>query len=625
MSVPAEVMPMVDSPAGARGVADAGIRPGQPGAFVRAENVALAAVFAFTVGLPLAEIVLRSTLHVGIRGVAALVQHLTLALGMLGACVAAREQRLLSLATGAMLGGRAGVAVRLAAGTVGASVAALLAFAAADFVAIERDAGSTLTYGIAVWLAALPLPLGFALISARLAWNASPAMPGRIAAAALAAALVTTLRVSGIDPGTALVPALLLLATGAVFGVPIFAVLGGSGLFLLLAQGVPAAATAVNHYSLVVNPSLPAIPMFTLAGYLLAEGGSPARLVEVFDALFGRLRGGAAVVTVLACTFFTCFTGASGVTILALGGLVMPLLARAGYAPRPALGLLTGAGLPGVLLMPALPLILYAIVARVGIEDMFLGGALPAMLMVGIVVGWGISRQPRARAEAAVFDARRARRAIAAAKWELALPLVPMGALASGFATPVEAASLTAVYAFVVTVLVHRDLDLRGDLLRVVAECGLMVGGILLVLGVALGLTNYLVDAQVPEKLVEWVKQTIDSRIVFLLALNALLLLAGCVMDVFTAIVVLAPLVTPIGLAYGVHPVHLGIVFLANLELGYLTPPVGMNLFFASYRFGKPIAEVFRAVAPLFFALAAGVLAITYLPWLSTFLPSLRG
>jgi len=407
--------------------------------------------------------------------------------------------------------------------------------------------------------------------------------------------------------------------------VPIFAVLGGSWLFLLLAQGVPAAATAVNHYSLVVNPSLPAIPMFTLAGYLLAEGGSPARLVEVFDSLFGRFRGGAAVVTVLACTFFTCFTGASGVTILALGGLVMPLLARAGYAPRAALGLLTGAGLPGVLLMPALPLILYAIVARVGIEDMFLGGALPAMLMTGIVVGWGISRQPRARGEAPAFDPRRARRAIAAAKWELALPLVPMGALASGFATPVEAASLTAVYAFVVTVLVHRDLGLRGDLPRVVAECGLMVGGILLVLGVALGLTNYLVDAQVPEKLVEWVKQTIDSRLVFLLALNAMLLLAGCVMDVFTAIVVLAPLVTPIGLAYGVHPVHLGIVFLANLELGYLTPPVGMNLFFASYRFGKPIAEVFRAVAPLFLALAAGLLAITYLPWLSTFLPSLRG
>jgi tripartite ATP-independent transporter DctM subunit len=588
------------------------------------ENAALTAVFALAVGLPLAEIVLRAALGVGIQGVAALTQNLTLALGMLGAAVAARERRLLAMATGAMLKGRAAATARFAAGALSAVVAALLALAALEFVVIERASGSTLPYGIPVWIAELPLPLGFAAISARLAWHAAGGLAGRLAAAALAVALVALLRGAEIDPGTLLAPALALLAAGALVGAPIFAVLGGTALFLLLAQGVPAAATAVNHYSLVVNPSLPAIPMFTLAGYLLAEARSPARLVELFDALFGRYRGGAAVATVLACTFFTCFTGASGVTILALGGLVMPLLARAGYAPKAALGLVTAAGLPGVLLLPALPLILYAIVARVSIEDMFLGGALPAMLMIGIVTAWGIAREPRKAGRRTPFDARRARAALAAAKWELALPLVPIGALGSGLATPVEAAALTAAYAFFVTSVVHRDLRLRREVPRVVAECGLMVGGILLILGVALGLTNYLVDAQVPGRLVDWVRQTIDSRIVFLLALNALLLLAGCVMDVFTAIVVLAPLVVPIGLAYGVHPVHLGIVFLANLELGYLTPPVGMNLFFASYRFGKPIGEVFRSVAPLFLALAAGLLAVTYLPWLSTFLPALR-
>ncbi len=595
-----------------------------PGIAKGVEDAALAAVFGLTIAMPLAEIVLRATLGVGIEGVAALVQNLTLALGMMGAAVAAREQRLLSLALGAMLPARVAGPVRFAVGTVSATVAGLLAIAAADFVAIERAAGSTLTYGIPVWWAELPLALGFALIAARLVWHAAPRLPGRLASAALSSALVGMLYAAPVDSGAALVPALVVLAAGAALGAPIFAVLGGTAFFLLLAQGVPAAATAVNHYSLVVNPSLPAIPMFTLAGYLLAEARSPGRPVEVFDALFGRYRGGAAVATVLACTFFTCFTGASGVTILALGGLVMPLLARAGYAPKPALGLVTAAGLPGVLLMPALPLILYAIVARVSIEDMFLGGALPALLMIGIVVAWGVSRQPRTPGPRPAFDARRARAAVAAAKWELALPVVPIGALASGFATPVEAAALTAAYAFFVTTVVHRDLRLRRDVPRVVAECGLMVGGILLILGVALGLTNYLVDAQVPGRLVEWVKQTIDSRVVFLLALNVLLLLAGCVMDVFTAIVVLAPLVTPIGLAYGVHPVHLGIVFLANLELGYLTPPVGMNLFYASYRFGKPVTEVFRAVAPLFLALAAGLLAITFLPWLSTWLPALR-
>ena len=252
-----------------------------------------------------------------------------------------------------------------------------------------------------------------------------------------------------------------------------------------------------------------------------------------------------------------------------------------------------------------------------------MSGALPALLMLAIVLAWGVARQPAIRGMRARFDARRAHAALLAAKWELSLPLVPIVSLASGLATPVEAAALTAAYAFFITSVMHRDLKFRTELPRVVAECGLMVGGILLILGVALGLTNYLVDAQVPDRLVGWVTGTIDSPIVFLLALNLLLLAAGCVMDIFTAIVVLAPLVTPIGLAYGVHPVHLGIVFLANLELGYLTPPVGMNLFFASYRFNRPVMEVFRSVAPLFFALAVGLLIITYVPWLSTGLISL--
>jgi len=589
------------------------------------ENALLAAVFALAVALPLAEIALRAALGVGIEGVAALVQNLTLALGMLGAAVAAREQRLLSLAGGSLFSGRAGEAARFAAGTVACAVSGLLGLAAADFVAIERQSGSALTYGIPVWVAESPLPLGFALIAVRLAWRAARTPAGRLAAALLAGLAIALLRSGALDPSTALVPGLALLAAAALLGAPIFAVLGGTALLLLLARGVPAAALAVDHYSLVINPSLPAIPMFTLAGYLLAESRAPARLIEVFDALFGRMRGGAAIVTVLACTFFTSFTGASGVTILALGGLVMPLLDSSGYALRRALGLVTGAGLPGVLLMPALPLILYAIVARVGIEDMFLGGALPALLMAAIVIAWGVARGPAAhRAAPRPFDARRARAALAAAKWELALPVVPVAALASGLATPVEAAALTAACAFAITSCIHRDLHVLRDLPRVVAECGLMVGGILLVLGVALGLTNYLVDAQLPERMVAWATHAIDSRAGFLLALNALLLLAGCVMDIFTAIVVLAPLVTPVGAAFGVNPVHLGIVFLANLELGYLTPPVGMNLFFASYRFGRPVTEVFRSVAPLFAVLAAALLAITYVPWLSTFLPTLR-
>lgn len=600
-------------------------RPSVARVLAALENTALAALFAATVALPLAEIVLRKLLGTGIQGVAALVQHLTLALGMLGAMVAAREERLLALALVSLYEGRAALVARFASGVVSAAVAALLGLAAAEFVAVERASGSFLTYRIPVWLTQLPLPLGFAVVSLRLAWRAAASAGGRSAAAALALAAAALVHFGGLTAAQLLFPALVLLGVATVLGAPIFVTLGGAALFLLLAQGVPTAAVAVNHYALVVNPSLPAIPMFTLAGYLLAESGAPRRLVELFDALFGRYRGGAAIATVLACTFFTCFTGASGVTILALGGLVMPLLAGAGYANRNALGLVTAAGLPGVLLMPSLPLILYAIVARVSIEDMFLGGALPALLMVGITVAWGMRRQPRTGPAPRAFDAARAQAAITAAKWELSLPLVPIAALGSGLATPVEAAALTAFYAFVITCLVHRDIGFARDLPRVVAECALMVGGILLILGVALGLTNYLVDAQIPEQILSRVTEAIESRFVFLLALNALLLAAGCLMDVYTAIVVLAPLVTPIGLAFGVHPVHLGVIFLANMEIGYLTPPVGMNLFYASYRFGKPVTEIFRAVAPLLAALAVALVVITYVPWLSTFLPGLRG
>lgn len=588
------------------------------------ENALVAALFVLALALPAAELALRASLRVGIEGVSALLQHATLALAMAGAAIAAREQRLLALGIATLYKGNVALAARFASGVVSAAVAGVLALAAADFVALERASGNVLTYRIPVWIAELPLPLGLGAVAARLAWHAGSTTPARLAALGATLALVAAWRFGGLDPAASLVPALLVLAAATLLGAPIFVTLGGAALFLLLAQGVPAAAVAVNHYSLVINPSLPAIPMFTLAGYVLAESGAPRRLVELFDALFGRLRGGAAIVTVLACTFFTSFTGASGVTILALGGLVMPLLIAAKYPERGALGLITSAGLPGVLLMPALPLILYAIVARVSIEDMFLGGALPAALMLLVVGGWAVWRQP-ARSEAPKrFDAARARAALAAAKWELSLPVVPIAALGSGLATPVEAAALTALYALLVTTLVHRDLHIARDLPRVMAECGLMVGGILLVLGVALSLTNLLVDAQVPERIVGWVTSVIQSKWTFLLALNALLLAAGCVMDVYTAIVVLAPLVTPLGLAFGVHPIHLGIVFLANLELGYLTPPVGMNLFFASYRFGKPVAEVVRAVAPLLVALGMGLAVITCVPALSTFLPSLR-
>jgi tripartite ATP-independent transporter DctM subunit len=306
------------------------------------------------------------------------------------------------------------------------------------------------------------------------------------------------------------------------------------------------------------------------------------------------------------------------------------VLLSARYSERNAIGLLTGAGSLGLLFPPALPLILYAVVATtigasVTLKEMFLGGIVPGIVLVALTAAWGVMQAPGREQRRAAFDARELRDAVLQAKWELLLPVVAMVALFGGFATPVEAAAVTALYAFVVETFVYRDLKIRRQIPEVMAECGLLVGGVLLILGVAMGFTNYLVDAQVPDLAVDWVQGSIESRWAFLLTLNAFLLVVGCLMDIFSAIVIVVPLIVPVATAFGIHPVHLGIIFLANMELGYLTPPVGMNLFLSAYRFDKPVPEVMRSVIPMFVVLLIGVLLITYLPFLTTSLPEWFG
>jgi len=316
------------------------------------------------------------------------------------------------------------------------------------------------------------------------------------------------------------------------------------------------------------------------------------------------------------------------VTILALGGLLLPVLLGAGYSERSTLGMLTGSGGLGLLFPPSLPLILYAIVASsnakgagVTIEKMFLGGLGPGVLLVGMAIWLGLRLGPKKMGNRPAFDPGEARRAIWAAKWELLLPVVALVALFGGFATPVEAAAVTAFYAFVIESFVYRDFKGPREIARVMAECGLLVGGVLLILGVALGFTNYLIDAQLPARAVEWVTGAMHSRYAFLLALNVCLLVVGCVMDMYSAIVVVVPIIVPLGVAYGIDPIHLGIIFLANMELGLLTPTAGINIFLSSYRFGKPVLQVSRAVIPMQLLLVVGLLLITYLPPLTTFLP----
>jgi len=584
---------------------------------VKFENALVSLVLAAIVTLPLFEAALRKALHTGIFNSAAIVQHLTLIAGMVGGAVAARENRLLALSRlGEMLPGRWRKGAAVFAGSWSVAVSVLVAAAGVDFVRAERPSDQVLAYGIPVWVIQAAIPAGFALIALRLAGHSADTWRSLVIVVLLAGAWVVLW--SWWPMG-----ALFALGLATLSGVPAFVTLAGVALILFKRAGEPIASIPIAHYSLVTNAILPTIPMFTLAGYLLAEGGAPKRLVHVFHTVFGRLRGGAAIMTATACAFFTSFTGGSGVTILALGGLMMPLLLARSYKERDALGLVTGAGSLGLLLPPCLPLILYAIVAKVPIESMFLGGIVPGVVMLVVTACWGVivaKGQSSGDVEPA-FDWNPAMQALWEAKWELLMPLVAVGALFSGFATPVEAAALTALYAFCIEALVYRDLKLTTSLPRVMAECGLMIGGVLLIQGVALGFTNYLVDAEVMARAAEWATTAIHSRWVFLLALNLFLLIVGCLMEIYAAIVIQVPLLVTIGTAFGIDRVHLGIIFLANLELGYLTPPVGLNLLLSSYRFNRTVPEVLRAVTPLTLVMSAGVLLITYVPALTTTLP----
>ena len=592
--------------------------------------------------LPLSEIVSRRAFGRGIPGSGPIVQHLTLWVGFLGAAIAAREGKLLALATGTFIPPGIGRrAADILAAAFGACAAVVLAWGGGQMAMIEREAGTTIGADIPAWVAQLVLPVAFALIAGRLVWRAgteTPVLSNRdrpasrramwtdraLAALGIVAGLAFIWTPSLLE-GQRLWPGFVVIVAAAIAGTPLFAILGGTAAFLFMREGVTPATILIETYSLSVSPTLPAIPLFTLAGFLLAEGHASERLLRVFRAFFGWIPGGTAVVCAVLCSFFTVFTGGSGVTILAVGGVLFPALLRDGYREKFALGLLTASGSLGLLLPPALPLILYAVVAQIPIEDIFIGGILPGILLTSMVAAWGVREGIVSGAGRYPFRAREAFQSLWVAKWELAMPGLVLVAMFSGLATAVEAAALTALYALVVQTFVHRDLSLRRDLLRAFSECVTVVGGVLIILGVAVGLTNYLVGAQVPARLLAWARTNITSKFTFLLVLNLFLLAVGWLMEIWAAIVVVVPLIVPLGAAFGIHPVHLGIIFIANLELGFLTPLVGLNIFLASYRFKRPVLEVCVAALPMMAILGIGVLVITYVPWLTTGLLALMG
>jgi C4-dicarboxylate transporter, DctM subunit len=611
---------------------------------VRAEDAIASFALLVMVVLPLAEIVSRRVFSRGIPGSGPIVQHLTLWVGFLGAALAARDGKLLALATGTFIpAGAWRRAADLLAAAFGACSAAVLAWGGWQMAMIEREAGTNIGAGIQAWVAQMVLPIAFALIALRIVWrpgfNAlNPAAADEAAASharsvwrdrALASlgivAGVALVRAPWIIEGVSLWPLWLVIVVASACGAPLFAILGGTAAFLFMRDGVTPATVLIETYSLSVSPTLPAIPLFTLAGFLLAEGRASERLLRVFRALFGWIPGGTAVVCAVLCSFFTVFTGGSGVTILALGGVLFPALLKDGYREKFALGLLTASGSLGLLLPPALPLILYAVVAQIPIEDVFIGGILPGILLTSMVAAWGVREGIESGAGRYRFRAQEAASAVWAAKWELAIPVLVLVAMFSGLATAVEAAALTALYALVVQAVIHRDLSIGRDLPRAFTECVTVIGGVLIILGVAQGFTSYLVGAQVPATLVEWVRGHIASRLLFLLVLNVFLLAVGWLMEIFAAIVVVVPLIVPLGVAFGIHPVHLAIIFIANLELGFLTPLVGLNIFLASYRFKRPVLEVCVAALPMMAILGIGVLVITYVPWLTTGLLAMLG
>ncbi|MCH8295599.1 TRAP transporter large permease [Candidatus Poribacteria bacterium] len=409
----------------------------------------------------------------------------------------------------------------------------------------------------------------------------------------------------------------------ALFGGPLFVLLAAAAIAGYATSGDPISSIIIDLNRLTKNPTIMIIPLFTFAGYVMAESRAPKRLIAFAQASVGWLPGGIAVVVLVTCAFFTTFTGASGVTIIALGGLLYPIL-RQNYTEKFSLGLITASGSLGILFPPSIPLILYAIIAQVPIDQMFLAGVIPGFLLLLILSGYCSGWSTFKRIERTAFDLKACGRALWEAKWEVVLPFIVLGSIVTGIVTIDEAAPLTAIYLLIVEMFIHRDIRLR-DLPKIVRESMLLVGAILIILGIALGLTNYFVTIELPTIVLEWINTHTQNKIVTLIGINLFLLAVGCLMDIFSAIIVIVPLLIPIAEEFGIDKAHLGVIVLTNLEIGYLTPPVGMNLFISSLKFDKPVVFLYRSVLLFIGLLLIALIFITYLPDLSLWLPRVFG
>lgn len=405
-----------------------------------------------------------------------------------------------------------------------------------------------------------------------------------------------------------------------LLGTPLFAIIGMATLVSFHLAETDSSAIFIELYRLASTPTLVAIPLFTFAGFILAEGKTPQRLTRLSQAMLGGIRGGVPLVVLIACAFFTAFTGASGVTIIALGGLLYPLMIKEMYSKNFSLGLMTSSGSLGLLFPPSLPLILYGLVAKVSVNELFLAGIIPGLLMIAVIAFYCRLKSTAFNIQITPFNLDEAKSAAKDAGWEIPLPFIILFGIYGGIFTVSEAATVTVVYVLFIQTIIYKDLHPIRDIPRLMRDSMVLVGTILIILGTAMGFTSYLIDEQIPMQLLAFMKQYIDSPLTFLIVLNIFLLVVGCMMDIFAAIIVVVPLIVPIADSFGINMIHLGIIFLTNLEIGYSTPPVGINLFIASSRFGEPVVRLYRATLPFLGLRLIGLLLITYIPCLSLFL-----
>ena len=583
-----------------------------------ASGLMACALFAMVM-IPLIEAVGRRFADTGIPGAAGWVQHLTLWLGLLGAILATIHRRHLSISTAEVLQvPKLDAWFKFMSGLGAVPILLSLTWAALVLATTQMDSPERLGGWLPVWVAQAAMPLAFLGMTIGTFLRSTFNSRKRIALAILTVAVLAAFSLVPPEARHHLTPpSIILILILAFFGMPLYIVLGGIALVLFYGADIPIAAIPAETYRIVTQPALPSIPLFALAGTVLAAGGAPRTLVRLVQAWTNWLPGGPAISTILGCAIFTAMTGASGVTILALGGLLLPVLLAAKHNERFSIGLLTASGSVGLLFPPSLPVILYGVYGHVPIDKLFLAGMLPGFLLIVMLAGFSryIGRNgPRERSR---FNMREALSATWDAKGYLLLPIVVAVGLFGGVMTLVETAALTAFWAIFLEAFFQRNLNFRNDLPKAMIESAVVVGALLVVMGVALGLVSYMVDAEIPQLAAEWVQSAIHSKLVFLLVLNGILLVVGALMDIFSAIVVVVPLIVPMGAAFGIDPVHLGVIFLANLELGYLTPPVGMNLFLSSLRFQKPLLQICRTVIPFLFIFALWVLVITYAPALT--------